>query len=447
MPVIQVPPASWRPREDQMDLWRYLEQGGKRAVEVAHRRWGKDEIALHFTATRAMLEPANYWHLLPKYEQGRRVLWDAINPRTGKRRIDEAFPEAIRRRTRHDTMFIEFCNGATWQVVGSDNYNSLVGAPPKGIVFSEWSLADPMCWAYLAPMLEENDGWALWIYTSRGKNHGKTLYEQAQSTDGWYAQKMPATKTPVFNQEQLDRIEDEYITLYGEDLGRALFAQEYLCSFEGAVLGAYYAAEMARAEAEGRICDVPWDPTQEVETFWDLGVSDTMAVWFMQTGPVGQYLWIDYEESVGKGLEWWAKKLKEKPYTYAAHWMPHDAKKRELSSGTIARSVKQVAEDLGIKPIQVVERPKNMEAIVTEQIPAVRRALAKSYFDKTRCARGIEALENYRAEYDERKKVIAPRPLHDWASHAADAMRTFVQGWRPKKDTSKPLDIHIRGIV
>ena len=144
---ITIPNNNWKPRPDQMPLWSYLENGGKRAVEVAHRRWGKDDIGLHFTATQIAEIPGNYWHMLPLYSQARKVIWSAVNPKTGLKRIDEAFPLEFRTVTRNQEMNIEFRNGSTWQLVGSDNYNSLVGSPPRGLVMSEWALSNPLAWA------------------------------------------------------------------------------------------------------------------------------------------------------------------------------------------------------------------------------------------------------------------------------------------------------------
>ncbi|MFZ5990138.1 MAG: hypothetical protein ACOYWZ_23840, partial [Bacillota bacterium] len=179
-------PNNWIPRKDQLELWNFLDLGGKRAVMVAHRRWGKDDVALHFTATQAVTRVGNYWHMLPEYNQARKVVWNAVNPRTNQLRIDDAFPKDIRAKTREQEMSITFKNGSVWQLVGSDNYDALVGSPPIGIVFSEWALANPMAWAYLSPILEENKGWALFIYTSRGNNHGKTLYDFARTKDDWF---------------------------------------------------------------------------------------------------------------------------------------------------------------------------------------------------------------------------------------------------------------------
>jgi len=419
-----------------MPIWTYMERGGKRGLLVAHRRYGKDDIALHFTATQAMLLPGNYWHMLPQYSQARKVIWTAINPKTGKKRIDEAFPPEIRVKTREQDMSVELINGSVWQLVGSDTYNTIVGAPPRGIIFSEWALANPMAWPYLEPILEENGGWALFIYTSRGNNHGRTFYENAVKSEHWFGGKVTARETDVFDTEQLDRIKEGLMANYGDELGLALFEQEYECSFEGAVFGAYYAKPIREAREQGRIGLVPHQTGIEVDTAWDLGVDDSMSIWFFQ--PVGKgFHFIDYYESSGYGFEHYAKVLRDKPYVYGNHWMPHDAAARVQSAGEVAKSPKEMAQDLGIKPIEVVQRPRNMDLILTVQIPAARNMLSRCWFDETKCSQGLMCLENYKAEYDEDKKILGSRPLHDWASHGADAFRTFAAGYKEKTPAVK----------
>uniref|UniRef100_A0A6M3K7S1 Putative terminase n=1 Tax=viral metagenome TaxID=1070528 RepID=A0A6M3K7S1_9ZZZZ len=435
-------PNNWSPRDYQKKLWNYLEGGGTRAVEAAHRRWGKDDVALHFTATAAHQKIGNYWHMLPMYGQARKVVWTAINPKTGKRRIDEAFPKEIRRKTKEQEMLIEFRNGSMWQLVGSDNYDAIVGSPPIGIVFSEWALANPMAWAYLSPILEENGGWALFIYTSRGNNHGRTIYEHAISKDAWFGEKLTVLDTPVFSAEQVKGIREEYINIFGPELGEALFDQEYMCSWEGAVFGAYFTKQIRDARAEKRITKVPHMPGVEVDTFWDLGVDDSTTIWFMQ--PLGKsFNFIDYYEATGYGLEHYAKVLKEKNYVYGNHWMPHDAAQREMSSGEIAKSKKEVAEDLGIRPVEIVRRARNMDIILMVHIPAVRNVMAQCWFDEEKCSRGLMALENYRSEYNEEKKVLSNRPTHDWSSHGSDAFRTFAVGYSPRVQVHQPQRLNL----
>ena len=424
--VINIP-NNWKPRQDQWPLWEYLQSGGKRAVEVAHRRWGKDDIALHYTATAAMQRVGGYWHLLPQFNQARKAIWEAVNPATGKRRIDEAFPKEIRAQTRETDMFIRFINGSTWQVVGSDSFDALVGSPPVGVVFSEYALSDPRAWGLISPILEQNDGWAIFISTSRGNNHLKTLLDFARVEPRWFGQLLTVDDTPVFNAEQIERIRREYHAQFGESDGEALFQQEYYNSFEGYNPGAYYGKQMREARKAGRICSVPREGGFEIYTFWDLGMDDSMTIWFMQA--IGrEFRFIDYYENTGEGLEHYAQILKSKGYIYGDHYMPHDVEVRELGTG---KSRKSVAEALGIKPIKTVPRAKDKKAILAA-IEAGRNILPRCWFDQVKCARGVSGLEAYHAEWDDDKKKLDNHPCHDWSSHSADSFRCFVAGFRPK---------------
>lgn len=234
--------------------------------------------------------------------------------------------------------------------------------------------------------------------------------------------------TPVFSPEKLAQIRAELIATFGDDMGEALYQQEYHCSFQGAVLGAYFAKQMARAESEGRIGSVPHQEGIEVDTFWDLGVDDSMTIWFIQHIN-GWHHVIDYYENSGYGLEHYAKIMHGKPYEYGNHYMPHDAAAREMTNSEIAQSRKEVAEDLGIKPVIITKRAKNIDVVIQYQIPAVRNTLPRCRFDATRCATGISALKNYRAEYDEEKKKLSNRPLHDWSSHGSSAFIVFATGY------------------
>jgi hypothetical protein len=394
---------------------------------VAHRRWGKDDVALHFTATQMIERPGNYWHMLPQYNQARKVIWDALNPKTGRRRVDEAFPRCARAKTHEREMFIEFTNGATWQLVGSDHYDSLVGSTPVGIVFSEYAVADPMAWAYLRPILAANEGWALFIYTPRGANHGKSLYDFAKADAEWFAQLLPADRTPVFTSDRLKQERRELLAEFGETEGEMLFLQEYYCSFEGMAHGAYYAKQLKAARQDRRITAVPHAAGHEVYTFWDLGMDDSTSIWFMQA--IGRELrFIDYYEAQGEGLAHYAKILKEKPYVYGDHYMPHDAEVRELGTGTGRRAT---AENLGIRPVIVVQRARDTQAVLSG-IERCRNIMSQCWFDEGKCARGIAALEGYRCDYDQEKKKLADHPLHNWCSHGSDAFRTCACGFRPK---------------
>lgn len=413
-------PNNWRTRAYQDDTWRYLNAGGLRAVEPWHRRSGKDDIALNWSAVAAIRRTGSYWHMLPEAAQARKALWTAVDPHTGIRRIDQAFPREIRARTREQEMFIEFRNGSTWQALGSDNYNSFVGAPPAGITFSEYALADPNAWAFSRPILAENGGWALFISTPRGRNHFYRLHEYAKTDPTWHTKKLTVTDTGVITPEIIERERRELAAERGDEEANNIIAQEYFCSFDAAIPGSYYGKLLALAEAEGRITDVPYDPRFPVFTGWDLGVGDSTAIWFLQQTRSAVRL-IDYYEASGVGADHYARVIRERGYAYDGHYLPHDAGDREWGNNATSRI--DVLKSLKVTPCKVLPR-----ASVDDGINAVRVLLQRAYIDRTKCERGIECLRNYQKTWDDRLRVYSNKPLHDWSSHGADGLRTLAQG-------------------
>lgn len=212
-----------------MPAWRALEGGCKRLALAWPRRHGKDEVALHWAAVSMMTRVGSYWHMLPEAAQSRKAIFDAINPHTGRRRIDDAFPPELRESTREQDMFIRFKNGSTWQVVGSDNYNSLVGSPPVGVVFSEYAMADPNAWAFLRPILAENGGWAIFISTPRGRNHFARLVDYARGDPGWFGQVLTVEDTKAIPMETIHRERKELRMERGDKEAEAIIRQEYYC--------------------------------------------------------------------------------------------------------------------------------------------------------------------------------------------------------------------------
>lgn len=375
----------------------------------------------------------SYWHLLPQASQARKAIWEAVNPHTGRRRIDEAFPHALRETTRENEMFIRFKNGSTWQVVGSDNFNSLVGSPPVGLVLSEYALSNPSAWSYLRPILLENGGWALFIYTPRGKNHGHALLQSAKSSPGWFWEVSKVSSTQAISAADLIAEEREMIRENGMEHGRALFLQEWECSFEAAIMGAYYGLDMMRAQEEGRIRSVPYNPNLPTYTAWDLGYRDDTAIWFYQVIK-GEVHVIDYEARSGLGVEQLCEVVTSKPYHYAKHWLPHDAKAKTLAAGGKA-IVEQMAEFLEFRNLAIVP-----DLSVQDGIQAVRKMLAHCWFDETACEQGLECLRQYQREYDDGKKAFRESPRHDWTSHGADAFRMLAIAWKnePKIPVANP---------
>lgn len=435
MPKIVIPANGWQPRLYQRPAWDAWENGTKRSLLIWHRRAGKDEILLHKFAVSAIMRPANYWHCLPMYEQARKAIWEAVNPHTGKKRIDEAFPQEIRKRTDNSGMVIEFVTGGVYRVVGSDNPDSLVGAPPLGIGFSEWALSNPTAWGLLQPILLENGGWADFITTPRGRNHVFGMYNMAKNNPQWFCQRLTVDDTLQVSMEQIEEARKDYVALFGEEAANALIQQEYWCSFEAAILGAYWGKELSTAEEQGRITKV--DPTEDVpvHTAWDLGVGDSMAIWFWQVVPgikgKGQIKVIDHYEKHGYGIEHYAQVIRQKAkdgdYKLGTDFVPHDARVHEMGSWGPDGKAKQrieVMKECGLNP-KVVKQHKVMDGI-----SAVRQILHRCWFDELKCEAGLEALRQYRAEWDDDKKTFRDIPAHDWSSHSSDAMRYLAMAYR-----------------
>lgn len=423
-----------------MPAWSALERGVKRLALAWHRRAGKDDISLHWTATAAMERVGPYWHMLPMANQARKAIWDAVNPRTGRRRIDDAFPPEIRESTRENDMFIRFKNGSTWQVVGSDNYNSLVGSPPVGIVFSEYALADPSAWALLRPILLENGGWAIFISTTRGRNHFHKLVEYAKKADDWYGETLTIEDTGSIPMSAIETERKELTAERGEQEAAAIIAQEYYCDADASIPGAYYGALMSKALKEERMGIFPWIPNEPVGTAWDLGHGDSTVIWCYQQPPSGRVRIIDLIASNGLGIDWYVRKLKDRPYDYADHIWPHDGGHgniRDVGGDTL----KITAGKLGLKPLRILANDMSVE----NGIGAVRTMLPLCEFNtdpipfddedmmqaRQRMERGLDALKQYRREWDEKLQRFKDVPLHDWSSDFADGFRYLARARKP----------------
>jgi hypothetical protein len=432
MPEVELPAHGWAPRPAQLPVWRYLEHGGKRAILHAHRRFGKDDLALHWTACAAHQRIGTYWHMLPEGEQVRKAIWEAVNPYTGRRRIDDAFPKELRDTTRENEMFIRFKSGSTWQALGSDNYRSLVGTPPIGLVFSEWSKAHPGAWAYLAPILVENGGWMIAITTPEGRNHSYAMHQMAQADPLWFSQIITvrdnirmceaAGVTPPITLESVEAQRREYHALFGEAAGDALIEQEYFCSFSAAILGAYWGRELSELEQAGRLCALDRIEGLPVHTAWDIGVDDAMAVWVFQHGPGFTHI-LDYVEASGYGFDFFTNWLRERDYVprrarngdiHGNDYVPHDAKQR-MPTARGARTRIQELIELKRNPVLVPDHK------LMDRVTAGRQLLKRAWFDAERCDVGLTALRAYQAEWDAINRVFRKTPKHNWASHGSDA--------------------------
>jgi len=419
-----LPHNGWTPRVHQMPLWNYLRAGGKRALAVWHRRAGKDDVCLHHTAIAAMERVGNYAHCLPEFLQGRRAIWTAVNPHSGQRRIDEAFPPSIRSSTNDTTMFIRFINGSTWSVVGSDTYDtSLIGSSYAGITFSEYALSNPSVWGYTRPMLEENDGWAIFITTPRGRNHAFEMYKYALKTPSWFCELLTAKDTDMLSDETLAETLAEMQSLYGEDHGTASYRQELFCDWSASVLGSFYSIECAQVREEGRVAPIEAMPDREVHRAWDLGIGDDTSIWHFQV--VGSQIFVlHHMASSGMSLERWVDRLKAVGEQYGwragTDYVPHDAKVREFTSG---RTRVETMQAMGLRPALVPDHR------VDDGINAARRTLPLCVFHPRTEESGLAALEQYRREWDDDAKTFKKTAVHDWTSHPADAFRYLAMSW------------------
>ena len=416
-------PYNFTPREYQKKIFNAIDDGFLRIIQIWHRRAGKDKTDVNVIAREIFKTIGAYYYVFPTYSQGKKVLWNGAD-KDGMRFLDH-FPKETRMRTLDNEMLIEFKNGSIFQVIGSDNIDSIVGTNPRGVVFSEYSLQDPQVWDYIRPILAENGGWAIFNYTPRGQNHAKELLDYAKTDPAnWFISNLTVDDTQAISKEVLDQERKEYIAKNGDD---GIFLQEYFNSFTAALIGSYYAKLIERMEIEGRVKEVLYDENLPVHTWWDLGVNDAMSIGFFQQSKT-DWRMIDYIENSGEGLRWYITEMGKKGYIYGKHYAPHDIVVREMGTG---RSRLEVAKELGLKFETITKEDGTLKSAVPmlpreDGIDAVRRRLATLYIDKVKCDRLIRALRNYHKEYDEANKVYRNSPKHDWSSNGADMVRYWA---------------------
>lgn len=299
-------------------------------------------------------------------------------------------------------MKVRLTNGSLFQLIGSDNIDSLMGTNPKIVVFSEYALQDPAAWDYIRPILKVNGGVAIFISTPRGRNHFYELFRTAQTTEGWFHQKLTIEDTGVLTPADVAQEQ-------AEGMSEELALQEYYCSFDRGVEGSYYAKLLNKMNEQERICPVRYDPEKMVYTSWDLGWDDSTAVLFFQLHGTDINIF-DCEEHSNKTLGWFKELLMRKGYKYGAHLFPHDVEQIDgLSTGCTR---KEILEDLQI-PVTTV--PKGL---IADGIETVKGLLASRIrIDDKKCRPLIKALENYHKDWDDKHKVYSNKPRHDWSSH------------------------------
>ena len=433
-------PHNWRARHYQRDLFKYMFSGGslegKRAVCVWHRRAGKDSCSLNLAAVASQMRVGTIWHMLPTARQGRKVIWDGID-RDGRRMIRQAFPDEIIRGINNTEMKVEFNNGSIYQVVGSDNFDALVGTNPVGVIFSEYSIADPTAWDYVRPILAENGGWAVFIYTFRGKNHGWKLSEMARKNPGWFhsiktvddtyrCEELPGDR------EQLAKIPNVISRQAVDDerkagMGETTVQQEFYCCPDSGLEGAFYTEELRAMRNEGRVGSYPWNPGKLCQTFWDIG-RDMTVIGITQEGEDGGPVLIDCLAGRNTGLPEWLKRLDNLPYQFDeyGHVAPHDMGNVDWA---VDKTRKEIAAGLGYN-FNVLEKTS-----LQDGVEACRLLLRRMRVNEDTCENWLNGIAVYRREYDERRGVFKDTAVHA-DSHFADMTRYMAMGWDEYKASS-----------
>ena len=384
-------------------------------VAVAHRRAGKTVACINdlLDGTLRCTKPdPRFAYIAPLYTQAKDVAWGYV------KRYGLTIPGA---RENESELRLDLPGGRRMRLYGADNYDRLRGGYLDGVILDEYADMDPRAWSeVIRPMLADRQGWALFIGTPKGKNAFWDVWDRAGTEPNWFRTMLKASETGLLPQEELD---DARRVMTPEQ-----YEQEFECSFDAAIIGAYYGKEMSAA-AE-RITRVPHDPAVEVETWWDLGIGDSTAVWFVQRVN-SEIRFIDYIEASGEGLPFYAKALRERPYLYSRHVLPHDVEVRELGTG---KSRKEMLGGLGMQNIVVAPKLP-----IDDGIQAVRMLLPRAWFDAEKCKQGVEALKQYRRDWDDKLKVFRSHPLHNWASHGADAARTGAVVDPPQSTWAAPI--------
>jgi phage terminase large subunit len=420
--VISVP---YTPRSFQRDVGK-LCRAKRFGVLVCHRRFGKTVLGVNInqqSATMCDKPRPRVAYIGPTYTQGKSVAWDYMQfyarPIPGVR-------------MNQSELRIDYPNDGQARIFGADNPDALRGIYLDRAVLDEFGLHPAKTFSeVIGPTLVDRGGSALFLGTPNGKNQFYEIAQHAKAREAagdpdWFFREFKASETGLLDAAYLAQAKslmtaDEY-------------AQEFECSFEAAVKGAIYAKELDALRAQGRIGTVPVDPTLPVQTAWDLGIGDYTGIWFVQALRGGEVRVVDYYEASGEGLPHYAAVLAAKGYVYGTHWAPHDIQVRELGSG---RSRLETAASLGIRFSIAPNVP------VEDGIHAVRMLLPRCVFDQTRTKAGLEALTHYRRDYNARLNEFKATPVHDWASHGADAFRYLAVALQPPKEKRETVDPHM----
>ena len=416
----------YKAREAFLDFHRREQRW---AVLVCHRRAGKTVATIADIIRRAVMEKkenARYAYIAPYYAQAKNIAWDYL--------LRFAEPSIVK--ANQSELWVELVNGAKIRLFGADNPDALRGLYLDGVVLDEYADMKPRLWGEIVrPLLTDRQGWATFIGTPKGHNAFYDIYNEAQKNPNWYVKTLRADQSGLLPEAELL---DAQATMSDNQ-----YEQEFLCSFEAAILGAYYGQEMRRITDLDRITTVDYDPMFPCHTAWDLGFNDSTSIWWFQV-VYGEIRVLDHHSSNGQAIPFYTMLLDQKEdefgYKYGYHYLPHDARAKTLASGGKS-IIEQLSAKIDIKQLKIVP---NLS--LQDGIQATRLALTRAWFDN-RCEEGIECLRQYQREWDDDKKIFRDRPKHDWTSHSADAFRYLSIVWKdedsPILSDSRPKGLHV----
>lgn len=432
MNIIKLP-YQFSPRDYQKRcLDAFFKEHYRKMCLVWHRRAGKTNLSLNIINAASQMRVGAYYYFFPQFNQARRSLWENRG-NNGIRFIDQ-IPKELIAKVNNTEMSVTYKNGSILRLMGSDNYDKMMGPNPLGIVYDEYSLQNPVARDYLLPILIENKGWEILIFTPRGGNFAYTLYNNVKNSPDWYTELLTIedTKLPGIKEAAEKLVET------GE-WSQDKYEQEFYCSFEAAVHGAYFSKQLKKAEEDKRIYDFSIDTSIPVNTAWDIGYRDATAIWFYQQTREAIKA-IGYYENHGKDIKHYINYLhdfrEKQGIVYEHHYAPHDSKKHDWTTG---KTILEFARDLGLKfePIPRINKKSS-------HIEMGRANFSRMHFHKTNCKRGLDCLREYHADYNEAMGIYSVDPVHNWASHGADAYLYLSQAAKINPNQQKFQVLHNR---
>lgn len=403
-------PHLYTPRDYQLDAWRAMDDK-RRVLMVMHRRAGKDKLCFNKIICKAMEKACNLAYYFPTATLGRKALWKNVDVTNNLRVIDHIPKGLLKKQPNETNMMIELHGGSTIQVLGTDNLD-VVGGNYYGMVFSEYQNQNPLAWDYSRPILAENKGFAWFNGTPRGENHFHEMLKVNRSNPDWFTQVLSVDDTKAVSLADID-------SERRSGMSDAMIRQEFFCDFSVANENAIYGRWMSDALAEGRIGEFPVDGRAPVHTFWDLGGPRNTVVWYGQRLPFGRWRWIDCDYGLDLTLPERFAHMQKKGYSFGKHFMPHDARQTSRTGYTFEQDAKNV----GFTNIVVV--PPIPE--VWQGIDYVRTLFPSFEFRLPACELGVKGIKGYESMPDSSSGIVRNMPLHNWASHVADGLRTMAE--------------------